>query len=88
MVKVIFHTIRNCSGSQFSPLSEVPILKREAIEENRCLIQQALFDVRNFFNRKTLNLISQINSNCCHYNRQEYFIDILVLIFRYSRYEY
>ena len=42
-----FHTIRNCSyrkefapsGSKFFPLREVPILKRDAIEENYCLIQ-------------------------------------------------
>ena len=48
-IKVIFHTIhvRNCSlrkefapsGSKFFPLREVPILKRDAIEENHCLIQ-------------------------------------------------
>ena len=34
MVKVIFHT-----GSEFFPLKEVPILKKDAIEENHCLIQ-------------------------------------------------
>ena len=47
VVNVIFHTIRNCSymkelapsGSKFSPLREFPILKRDTIEENRCLIQ-------------------------------------------------
>ena len=45
VVKVIFQTIRNCSirkefapsGSEFFPLREVPILKRGAIEDNRCL---------------------------------------------------
>ena len=47
-VKVSFHTIRNSSkrrefapefsGSEIFPLREVPILKRDAIEENRCLI--------------------------------------------------
>ena len=45
MVKVIFHTIRNCSESKefapseskFFPLREVPILKRGAIKENHCL---------------------------------------------------
>ena len=36
------------SGSEFVPLREVPILKRDAIEENNCLIQSPL-DVRNFF---------------------------------------
>ena len=38
MVKVIFHT----------SLREVPILKREAIEENHCLIQRSPYVVRNF----------------------------------------
>ena len=50
VVKVIFHTLRNCShrkefapsGSKFFPLREVPILKRGAIEENHCLIQYSL----------------------------------------------
>ena len=47
VVEVIFHTKWDCflrkefahSGSKFFPLIEVPILKRDAIEENRCLIQ-------------------------------------------------
>ena len=47
VIKVIFHTARNCSerkecatsGSKFFPLREVPTLKREAIEDNHCLIQ-------------------------------------------------
>ena len=47
VVKVIFHAIRNCSYkkefapfvSKFFPLREVPIMKRDAIEENHCLIQ-------------------------------------------------
>ena len=47
VIKVIFNTIRNCSlrkefapsGSKFFPLREVPILKRDSIEENHCLIQ-------------------------------------------------
>ena len=47
MVIVILHTIRNCSDrkefalkvSKFFPLREVPILKKDAIEENHCLIQ-------------------------------------------------
>ena len=47
VVKVIFHTIRNCSlrkecapsGSKLFSVREVPILKRGAIEENHCLIQ-------------------------------------------------
>ena len=43
VIKVIFHTMRNCSfapsGSKFFPLREVPFLKREAIEEDHCLIQ-------------------------------------------------
>ena len=47
MVKVIFHDIGNCSkrkelapsGSKFFPLREVAILKKEATEENLCLIQ-------------------------------------------------
>ena len=57
MVNVIFHIIRNFSlrkefapsGSKFFPLINVPILKREAIEENHCLFQQSPFDVRSFF---------------------------------------
>ena len=53
VVKVIFHDIRNCSkkkefapreefapsGSEFFPFREVPIMKRDPIEENHCLIQ-------------------------------------------------
>ena len=53
MVKVNFHIIRNfsgskffplrkVSGSEFFPLRKIPILKREAIEENHCLIQSSL----------------------------------------------
>ena len=46
VVKVIFHTIRNCSkrkefapsGSKFFSLREAPIMKNDAIEENHCLI--------------------------------------------------
>ena len=38
VVKVIFHIIKN-SGIKLFPLKEVPILKREAIEENHCLVQ-------------------------------------------------
>ena len=57
VVKVIFHTIRNCSlrkefapsGSKFFPLRVVPILKRDAIEVNHCLVQYSPFDVHNFF---------------------------------------
>ena len=56
-----FHAIRSCSQrkgfspsgnkffplkSKFLPLREVPIMKRDAIEENHCL---SPFDVRNFF---------------------------------------
>ena len=56
-IKVIFHIIMNCSqrkefapsGSKFFPLREVPILKRDAIGENHCLILLSPFDVRNFF---------------------------------------
>ena len=43
MLKVIFHTIRNCS------LREVPISKRDVNANNHCLIQRSLFDERNFF---------------------------------------
>ena len=43
VIKGIFHAMRNCSfapsGSKFFPLREVPFLKREAIEEDHCLIQ-------------------------------------------------
>ena len=56
MVKVIFHTIWNCSkrkevipsGSKFFLLRDVPIFKKHAIDENRCLIQYSPFDARNF----------------------------------------
>ena len=43
LVKVIFHTIRNSLKEE----EEVPFLKRDPIEENRCLIRWSLFDVRN-----------------------------------------
>ena len=58
MAKVIFHDIRNCSytlkefphsESKVFPLREVPIMKRETFEDNHCLIQLSLFDVRYFF---------------------------------------
>ena len=47
VVKVIFHTIKNCSyrkdfapyESKFFPLRDVLIWKRGAIEENHCLTQ-------------------------------------------------
>ena len=47
VVKVIFHSIRNYSsrkefapsGSKFFPVREVHILKRDAVDENHCLIQ-------------------------------------------------
>ena len=47
VVKLIFHAIRNCSnrkefapsGSEFFPFREVPILKKDPIEDNHCLIQ-------------------------------------------------
>ena len=55
VVKVMFLTIRNCSErnefalkwSKFFPLREVPILKRDAIEENHCLIQWSPFGVHS-----------------------------------------
>ena len=57
VIKMNFHTIRNCSkrkefapsGSKFFPLRKVHILKRNAIEENHCLIQWSPFGVRIFF---------------------------------------
>ena len=47
VIKVIFRAIRNFSlgkeiapsGSKFFPLREVPILKRDTIEADHCLIQ-------------------------------------------------
>ena len=40
IVKVIYHTIRNCSYLGKNLLPEgVPILKRDTIGENHCLIQ-------------------------------------------------
>ena len=35
--------------SKFFPLSDVPILKMDAIEEKHCLIRWSPFVVRNFF---------------------------------------
>ena len=57
MVKVIFYTIRNCSkrkefapsGSKIFLLREVPILKRNAIEDHNSLVQLCSFSVRNLF---------------------------------------
>ena len=71
VVKVIFHAIRNCSqrkeftlsGSKFFPLGEVPILKRNAIEENHCLIQLSPFDVGNVFSVLATPLTSS-GANC------------------------
>ena len=52
MVKVMFLTIRGkefaSAGSKFFPIREVPILKRDRIEENHDLIQWSPFDVCNF----------------------------------------
>ena len=69
MIKVIFHAIRNCSyrkefapsGSEFFPLAEVPLLKRDAIKEIHFLIQQPPFGVRNFFS--ILATLLQISPN-------------------------
>ena len=44
----MWYTLRNCSGSEFFTLREVPILKRDVIVENDCLIQKSPFDVRTF----------------------------------------
>ena len=37
------------SGSKFFPFWEVPIFKRDTIEENHCLIQKSPVDVQSFF---------------------------------------
>ena len=67
MVKVVFHTIRNCSkrkefapfGSLCFPFREVPILKNDAIEEEHCLIWYSPFGVRYFFSvQATTPLVS------------------------------
>ena len=47
-------------GSKFFPLREVPILKKDAIEENHCLFQLPPFDVRNFFSVLAMPLIGQM----------------------------
>ena len=58
MVRVVFfQTRRNCSyrkeftpsGIKFFPLREVAVVKRGAIEENQCLIEESPFDLRSFF---------------------------------------
>ena len=57
MINMIFNAIKNCflkkefapSGSKFFPLREVPIMKKDAIEGNHCLILSPPFDVRNCF---------------------------------------
>ena len=36
-------------GSKFFPLRDVPIFKRDAIEENHCFFQLSPFDVCNLF---------------------------------------
>ena len=41
--------VTGASGSKFFPLREVPILKRDAIEDNNCFIQLSPFDVRSLF---------------------------------------
>ena len=66
---VIVYIIRNCSyrkefapfGSKFLSLREVPILKRDTIEENHCLFQLSPFDVRNFFSELTTPLLDDVN---------------------------
>ena len=40
--------IRSFFRSEFFSLREVPILKRDAIEENHCLFQLSPFDVCNW----------------------------------------
>ena len=39
---------------------DVPILKRDAIEENHCLAQYSHFDVRNFFSVLATPLLSMM----------------------------
>ena len=43
MIKV-FSILYYPSGSKFFHLREVPILKKDAIEENHCLIQKSFFN--------------------------------------------
>ena len=73
MVKVIFHTIRNCSqrkafasrGSKFFPLGGVAILKRDALEESNYLVQKYPFDMRNFFSVLATPLSAQSDQSIC-----------------------
>ena len=46
------------SRSKFFPLREVPILKRDVIEENHCLIQKSPFGVGSFFSILAMPLIA------------------------------
>ena len=69
MVKVVYHNMRNCfkgkeiahRGSGFFPFREVPILKKDAIELNHCLIRRSVFDVRNFFSVLATPLVSYLS---------------------------
>ena len=72
VVKVIYHTLRNCSErKKFAPSGEVPILKRDVIVENHCLIQWSPFDVRDFFSVLATPLAFRITLKfsfyCCQF---------------------
>ena len=51
------------SGSKFFPLREVPILKRDAIEENHCLVRLSPFDAHSFFSVLATPLVHSLYSN-------------------------
>ena len=71
MVKVIFHAIKICpqrnefapSGSKFFSLREVPIMKRDAIELNHCLMQYSPFNVCTLFSVLAMPLLQMIECN-------------------------
>ena len=49
--------IRSLWMQKIFPLREVPIMKREVIVENHCLIKQSPCDVRNFFSVLATSLL-------------------------------
>ena len=57
--KELLLKVRICSsGSKFFPLREFPIMKRDAIEENHCLVQLSPFDVLTFFSVLAMPLLA------------------------------
>ena len=62
MVNVIFLKELLLKKRMYS-LREVPILKRDTIEVNHCLVQQSPFDARNIFSVLATPLKSQMSTS-------------------------